>query len=280
MKINQVRSNINFHSGYNLNIAKMERRINPSKTELFFKNSKYKDWGTFYNIDLKGNKALALGNKLCAEIFIKFRKLYDFRQNLCTQTLIFPHDIYAFNKSESNFYNDKEFFVNIVNIRPDKNKPTFEPGTVFIDNAFDSLECIDSNAEHLHEANILSTNHFLHNFIHEWLHAQFTNILKARAYIGSYYYDKTAQKYEHQKLNEREKELTGNIIGTYAFSKEEGQYPELFAESWTKFICEALSDDCKSFVKNPIDIFKSMPKEFQNILEKVSHTKMYYLFEN
>ena len=51
MKINQVKNNINFNSGYNLNIAKMERQINPINTELFFKNSKLKDWGTFYNID-------------------------------------------------------------------------------------------------------------------------------------------------------------------------------------------------------------------------------------
>ena len=280
MKINQVKNNINFNSGYNLNIAKMERQINPINTELFFKNSKFKDWGTFYNIDLKGNKAIALANKLCAEIFIKFRQLYDFRQNRCTQTLIFPQDIYAFNKSESDFYNNQQFFVNIESIRPNKNKPTFDPGTVFIDNAFDSLEYINSSAEHLHEENILSTNHFLHNFVHEWLHAQFTNILKARARLGLYYYNRTAQKYEHQKLDDKEKEMVGNLIGTYAFSKEEGQYPELFVESWTKFICESLSDDCESFAKNPVDILKSMPKEFQSLLEKISQVKMYHLYEN
>lgn len=279
MKVNKVKNNINFKARYNLNIAKMEKQINPNETEFFFKNSEIKDWGTFYNIDLKGNKAIALANKLCAEIFIKFRQLYDFRQNRCTQTLIFPQDIYAFNKSESDFYNNQQFFVNIESIRPNKNKPTFDPGTVFIDNTFDSLEHIDSNIEKMHDKNILSTNHFLHNFIHEWLHAQFTNILKARAFLGSYNYDKTVQIYNNQKLNDKEKEMVGNIIGTYTFEKEESQYSELFAESWTKFICESLSEDCKTFSKNPIDILKSMPREFQNLLEKVSQVKMKHLFD-
>ena len=70
MKINPLKNNINFNSGYNSAIAKMERQINPTKTELFFRNSKFKDWGTFCYIDLKGNKTIALANKLCAEIFI------------------------------------------------------------------------------------------------------------------------------------------------------------------------------------------------------------------
>ena len=242
--------------------------------------SDVKDFGTFYNTDLKGNKALALGNKLCAELFIKFRKIYDFRQGRSIQTLIFPQDIYVFNKSESDFYHDREFFVNNVNIRPEKNKPVFEPGTVFIDNAFDSLEYLDSKMEIRRKENTTSTNHFMHCFIHEWLHAQFANILKARANLGSYYYDKTMQIYQNQKLTEKEKEMTGNLIGTYAFSKEESQYPELFAESWTKFICEALSKDCQSFSKNPVDILKSMPKEFQTLMDKISQVKMYHLFEN
>ena len=82
------------------------------------------------------------------------------------------------------------------------------------------------------------------------------------------------------KLDDKEKEMVGNLIGTYAFSKEEGQYPELFAESWTKFICESLSDDCESFAKNPVDILKSMPKEFQSLLEKISQVEMYHLFKD
>jgi hypothetical protein len=92
----------------------MEKQIRPHAVELFFKNSKFKDWGTFYNIDLKGNKSLALANKLCAEIFLKFRKLYDFRQNRCTQNLIFPNDIYVFNKNESDFYNNRQFLYKLL----------------------------------------------------------------------------------------------------------------------------------------------------------------------
>ena len=32
--------------------------------------------------------------------------------------------------------------------------------------------------------------------------------------------------------------------------------------------------------KNPVDILKSMPKEFQSLLEKISQVEMYHLFKD
>ena len=276
MKINQVNNVVNFNAGYSSKFARMEKQINPKSTELFFRNSPLKGWRSFYNLDLKDNKAMALANKLCTTIFIKLRKYYDFRQSDIKTPQIFPQDIYVFNKKESDYYNDSgSFFVNNIDIKAEKNKPIFQAGTVFLDNAYDSLEYIDNQVEILHKNNILSTNHFLHYFIHEWLHAQFTKMLKERVFDGSYYFDRTMHIYQNQKLDEKEIEMVGNLIGTYAFSKNVSHYSELFAETWTKLICESLSKDSQSFSKNPIDILKSMPKEFQGLLEKVSQAKMY-----
>jgi len=256
----------------------MENNINPKSVEEYFKSSNLRDFRTFYYIDLKDNKAIALANKLCAEIFQQFRKIYDFRQSRTIQTLIFPQDIYVFNENASPFYHQNYFFVNTTNIKPEKGKPIFEPGTVFINNSINSLEELNTNNDLMRDKNLFSSSHFLYNVIHEWLHATFINITKSRAFLGTYYFDKTMQNYEVQKLNDKEKELVSDVISTYPANCKNSQYSEVFAESWTKFICESLSEDCTSFIKNPLDILKSTPIEFQNLLQKISDIKLLHLF--
>ena len=281
MKINQIKNNFNFRAGYTSQIAQMEKKIVPRETKFFFKNLNRKDLGDFYYIDFKDNKAVALGNRLCAEIFTKLRKIYDLRQNRSSQTLLFPKDIYVFNQYESDICNASGFQNSWVNAADIPNGlSTFYPGTVFIDNEINSLELFNNSAESLYKDNIWSSNHFLSHFIHEWLHAQFIKMVKSIALYRTYDYDKSMQAYLGQKLNEREKELVGNLIGTYAFSKETCQYAELYAESWTKFICAALSKDCQSFKRNPVELLRFMPKEFQVLLDKVSHIKMYSFFSD
>ena len=278
MKIN-TDSQLNFRSGFNSNIARLEQSINPNAVKKYFQTSVHRDFGSFYNTDLKNNKAAALANKLCANIFIQLRKVFDYREGRTMQELIFPQDIYVFNKNESDFYEGSDFFVNITNIRPRKEKPTFYPATVFINNEIDSLAFLNEKTDSLHRDGFLSSSHFLHNFVHEWIHAIFTKLVQARAIINSYSFDKTIQKYELEKFTPREAAIVDEIISTYPASCKEGQYSELIAEAWTKFICESLSKDCSSFDKNPKEIMESTPKEFQNLLKKASDIKMRHLFE-
>lgn len=290
MQINKISNNscnTSFKAGYTSQIELAERKINPQKVESFFKNSSLKDWRSFYEIDLKNNKAIALGNYLCAKIFKELRKLYDFRQDMSMQTLIYPHDIYVFDEDERTKYLKKEersdcklgYFVTTAgNERFVKDKPVFEPGAILIANEVNSLKSLNDSSESLYEKRELSTNHFLHNFIHEWLHAVFYNLVKSRAFIGSYSFDRTVQNYHNQQLTDREKEMVCDLISTYPTSEEHSQYTETFAESWTKFICESLSEDCTSFKKNPVDVLKSMPKEFQELLKKVTDIKMLHTF--
>ena len=54
-------------------------------------------------------------------------------------------------------------------------------------------------------------------------------------------------------------------MGEYS-TRPKNQYMEVFAETFTKFICDALSGD--KLIKNPIELFKNSPKEFQTIVRK------------
>ena len=45
---------------------------------------------------------------------------------------------------------------------------------------------------------------------------------------------------------------------------------EAFAETWAKFICNSLNKECTGFIKDPIGELKKTPKDFREILKKVS----------
>ena len=272
-------SGINFQAGFNSNIAKLEKEINPIRVLYKFKNSDYCDFGCFYNTDFKNNKSCALASNLCADIFTNLRKIFDYRNNKSMQSLVLPQDIYVYSRKSSDLYKDKDMFVNIIDFRPEKDKPVFYSGTIFLPEEINSLEKMNSDIELMHSNKLLSSNHFLHNFVHEWVHSIFSKLIKSRTFLGSYSYDNTMRTFELQKLTEKEKQLVADNISVYPTKCKEGQYPEVLAESWTKFICESLSDDCTTFKQNPVDVLKSMPKEFQELLKKISDVKFLHLFE-
>ena len=51
-----------------------------------------------------------------------------------------------------------------------KNQPTFEVRSVFYNDKYKSLNDIDKEAENNYQIRWNSTNHFLHTYIHEWVH--------------------------------------------------------------------------------------------------------------
>lgn len=282
MKTNSI-NNINYRAGYTHQIAAMEKHINPRTVENSLKNSKYCDWGDFKNTDLKNNKAIALANKLCAKIFINFRKIYDFRPGYSSQNHLFPKDLYVLNEQEQNSipnFTDSGCLIKCLGLdaRPIKDKPTFNIGTLLFSSEIKSLEQMNKTAESEYLDKWWSTNHYLHPFIHDWIHSSFYLTLVHRARNEGFDYKNTVKNYDIQVLTDKEKEIVSDVLGRYALSPEYGQYQEIFAEAWTKFICESLADDCVTFKKNPLDILKSTPKEFQAILEKVSKIKLYNFY--
>ena len=65
----------------------------------------------------------------------------------------------------------------------------------------------------------------------------------------------------------QENEIIYNELGEYA-TLPNNQYLEVFSEAFTKFICDSLKG--VELIKNPIELLKSTPKEFQKILRKAT----------
>lgn len=273
MRINTLPST-NFKSGITSEILKAEKKVSPKKVESYLKKSKYADWGAFNKTDFKGNKTIALANRLCAEIFKNLRKIVDNRGWMGDEDLLFPQDIYVFNRDESVFFKERSaFFENTFDLKPIPKKEPFLLGTVFVCNNINSLESLDANIENYYSNNQISSSHFLQPFVHEWLHAMFDKLLYNVAYNRGLWYEKVVANIQSKVLSDTEKEIVANTVGTYP-TIAQPSYSELFAESWSKFICESLADDCKTFSKNPLDLLAETPKEFQDILKKTTSVEL------
>ena len=267
----RINSTTNFKSGMNAQILRMEKNIIPRHVENYFCNLPTKDWRSFYNIDFKDNKAMATASKLCADIFNNMRKLFDYRNGYSMQDLTSPQDLYVYNPEDHEFYKNRSFFeISNGNLFREKDKAVFEMGTVFMPNFLKKLDHVDFHTETNYAQRKTSTPHFLNPFIHEWLHAIFDKTIYSYCFRCTYDFDKTRYNYSIQELTDKEKEIISDLLSTYPASRNVNQYAETFAESWTKFICDSLSDDCTTFKKNPLDLMRATPKEFQEILKKVS----------
>lgn len=267
----KINSATNFKSGMTSKILRMERNINPKSVENYFCNLPTKDWRSFYNIDFKDNKAMATANRLCADIFNNLRQIFDYRAGYSMQTLTSPQDLYVYNRDNSNIYENRNFFCIGKPGRVEQDKPFFELGTIFMPNEIKKLDKLDALTEDCYQKNKTSTPHFMNAIVHEWLHAIFDKTLYNFCENRNLHYDKIIDIYSIQQLTDKEKEIVSDIICESPASCNVNQYAETFAESWTKFICESLSEDCTTFEKNPLDLLKATPKEFQEILKKVNN---------
>ena len=267
----RINSATNFKSGMNDQILRMQKNIDPEKVQRFFYELETKDFGSFRHTDFKGNKAMAAANMLCVDIFNNLRKIFDYRKGYSMQTLTSPRDLYVYNREDSDLYKDHYFFSIAGDGRVEKDKPFFYIGTVFMPNEIDKLDLLDAITEQSYQEQQTSTPHFLNAIVHEWLHAIFDKTLCNFCDNRSLDFSKVYNKYSFKELTDKEKEIVSDVISKYPASCKFNQYTEIFVESWTKFICDSLSDDCRTFKNNPLDLMKATPKEFQEILKKVSN---------
>jgi hypothetical protein len=80
---------------------------------------------------------------------------------------------------------------------------------------------------------------------------------------------KTMEDLNRKVLSPEETEIVKDQLSSYSGEKEH-QYFEVFSEAFTKLICSSLSDDCTHVLKNPVELLKQTPQEFQKIILKVS----------
>ena len=270
----RINNGIHFKSGLTPQILRVEKNIKPKIVEKYFFNLPTKDLRSFYLTDFKNNKAMATANRLCADIFSNLRKILDYRAGYCSKNLIAPQDLYVYNKGDSEFYKDLEFFaLGSQFAKIENNKPVFELGTVFMPNTVNKLEKLDAWTEDSFKKGATSTPHFMNTIVHEWLHAIFNKTLDNICFEKEFSFNRTNDLYCSRKLTKKEKEIVADLISSYPASCDKNQYAETFASSWTKFICDSLADDCRTFKQNPLDLVRSTPKEFQKILNKVSNVE-------
>ena len=277
MRIDKI-NNTGFKAGLTSQIMEIEKHTNPAKVQEYFKASPYTDWLDFrYNLDFKDNKAFALACRMCANIFKKFREKHDYRFGFSNLNLIFPRGIYAFNPWELDDNRkdlSKKCFTTIdVDDGLLKTGQHVGAHTIFLNNRefITSLE----QANYMHYRSH-SSQHFLHVFIHEWIHAIQSKLIHDCAKCYGYDYKESINYTSNRQVSDKENEIVFDVLGAYAAKRQENgwQYPEIFAEAWTKFICDSLDDDCMNFKKDPIDELKKTPKEFREILKKVSKVGM------
>ena len=279
MKINKIQNNTNFKSGLTKEIIQMEQKVQPGRIKTSLYNSSYKDWQDFYILEFNKNKAHALASKLCTDIFIKFREKHDYRGRCSMQDMVMPHGLYVFDENELRKpfpEGEHHYFVTSYSDNKIlKSNKFFDRQTVFLNNILDSLEDMNEQMDINKKKNETSTGHFLHCHVHEWIHAiqgKLLYHLTAEGFSSIGNYQNTFNYYDMQRLSEKENEIVADVIGLYGTKQEPGfsQYMEVFAEAWTKFICDSLNKECTGFKKDPISELKKTQKEFKEIMKKVS----------
>lgn len=144
-----------------------------------------------------------------------------------------------------------------------KNRKPFETGAIFFEEE-NSLECLNNKVDEKYVEHKRSSSHYLSPFIHEFLHNVYLNYIYANNGHNTF---NVLSKLENLTFNNSENKIIANEIGTYA-TQPHNQYHEVFAETFTKLICDSLSSNSLP-KENPLDKLKNLPQEFLVILPKL-----------
>lgn len=263
---NHLNNSINFTSGMSRNLSakclvfdtvKYERELADKGIEALFQQNS--------SIAFCLSKVSDIFNQLKAKEFnFKFPQFRVFNQNQLINNI--PNLAFCLPESQSVL----------------KDELPFKTGSIF-HKKMESLEELDSIIDGDYKSGKRSSGHFLAEIIHEIMHGVFIDrIYKKYGYDGKCFF--TKEKYPIKNLGisgiAKMKELQVNT-----FSKEENiiikeflgeysihpknQYHEVFAEFFTKLICDTLSEKTAMPVKNPKDEIKKYPKELLAIIAKV-----------
>lgn len=266
--INKSNQNLNFTSGLN---AKLVRQCKHTDVQYIQSQLLQKyiiaDFDSSKSVAFASNQVLqifeTLKNKLKSQIFdISIPRIQVYLE----ENIIFQPKGYCFCVPETQ---------KIL-----KNELPFETGSIFFEKE-NSLEEVNQKLDESFQKQERSSSHFLAPFVHEFLHNSYINyIYKKYGYEGLCPY--TAEKYHNAKncglsimkilqtlkFNESENSIIREHLGQYATTPQ-NQYHEVFAETFTKLICNCLSEKDSTLTSNPIDELKKLPKEFLLIIQKL-----------
>lgn len=283
--------NVSFTSGVNYNIVKSFAMNSPKGIENILKN----EYGI--NANFEGNKYVASCCAAVADIFETLSKKYDL------PFMAKPPNIRMFNKNTllDQRNSDSLAFCLTESGPVLKNEPFFELRSLFLSDKYKTLQEIDNVAENNFATRWNSTSHFLHTYIHEWVHNVHDDILyKIFGYDGpcpfarqryntynGYYYDPNpningvryltgdlfnASYTDAEKAVIREK-ISGYAAGKYDENgKKIGGNPfEFIAEYVTKKIVEVLDPDTLQPTAHPFAKFNQEDMTIQELFQKAWH---------
>ena len=261
-------NHITFSSGLNRALTRSCNQINVKHVETLLQSKSV-------HADFQMNKTSAFCLQKISEIFDVLKtktnlKIFDFKapniRIYNRQSLNFPFQGYGFCIPETRKVLKEEL--------------PYETGSIFYDDKC-SIEELNNKLDESYSKDERSSSHYLSPFIHEIMHGVYVDyIYKKYGYEGQCPY--TRKKYSkeqnfglkimdilQQKVFSREEnEIIKNNLGLYSLSPE-NQYHEVFAETFTKIICNCLSPQDSLPVKNPLEEMKSLPCEFLRILAKL-----------
>lgn len=255
-----------FTSGLNRNLSAKCLNVD---TKIF--ENQLKD----QNIDanFNNNKPIAFCLNLIDTIFKQL--------NFTHFIFIFPR-FRVFNKEELAINTTKSAFCIPESQLILKNEMQFETGSIFQEQV-SNIEELDNLIETDYKNGKRSSGHFLADTMHEIMHSIYIDkIYKKYGYNGKCPYTKNKyfnpntlnnglqimENLQVQTLSTKENKLVNCILGKYS-TNSLNQYHEIFAEFFTKLICDTLSEKNGLPTKDPKDELKKYPKEFLSILAKI-----------
>lgn len=250
LSITQNQPNLSFQSGLNKSVVLMQHTFDCRKTEKLLKNSGI-------NSDFYDNKALSLSVNMAVNLLNYLNKNFQmFRfwspsiNVYMNKDLLLDKNLYHFCIPES-----KKVLIN---------KPEFKPAAIFY-SYINNVEELDYQAERSKQEGLKGTGHFLSDIIHEMMHAIYINRIYKKYGNESLNILKVL---ERKTLDTKENEIVADFLGEYA-TKPLNQYHEVFADTFTKLICDSLSAAKFLPAENPLDKLREYPNEFIKIVKKV-----------
>lgn len=235
-----------FGAGLTKNVVSGLSNIKTEKVADEFK-SVYK-----IDADFGQNPVIAACTALCADIFECLSKQFKLPFNATPKRLRVynPDDLIKPTNTLGFCIPDTKLVL--------KSEPPFELRSIFFAQHELSLKELDNIAEQKYSEGLISSNHFLHEFIHEWSHnIHLDSLYKKFGYEGACPYGKKMYFKNNQ-----------NNSGLDIISKMQEQIPnpfEIVAETYSKLICNSLDEKTLLPKKNPFEDLKKQPENLLKI---------------
>ena len=259
-----LNNSVNFKSHLTPQIMRAIRKTDVAAVEDTFKGN--------YCIDLN-----CQSNKFFAFCFARTLNIFEElseRFNLPFQAL--PPQIRVYANKETV---DKKFFTRnmcLLDLSPVfKKEPLYELRSILAENK--SATKVNNEVNVTYRAHMQSSSHFLSDVIHEWMHnIHFDLIYKkygysGRSLLGKKLYPsqkptgkKVMKRYDQYRPDELKRRPIYETLGAY--STRSHSKLEIFAESFTKVITEAL-DKNLNVTRNPLDGIVTFPQILKKFIE-------------